>query len=304
MMQRLVRLLVRSAAVGVILWLGRPKQAPPLPPMPPPRKSFLDRFRIFEVIQAIASIATVIALVFAFQAVREAQRQVAASNEAIQVSRGQVQPTFQWYTQSSADLNGSLPERRDLTLTMYGGAERVKVQVTTLLVFPVGSVRDLHIAYVSFWWEEVRPNAGQLAVLRSKPSSLRQFLAEQDRTLDGLTFSPPWTSLVYRYPAPLYIGTGLKVTYMDVFGNPQERYYRMVEERSFQDDSFGLLGQFGSQPIPVSAEAAKDCLAMIGALSRENSHFDPNGVQESVLTGRSLIEASARVSESQLGACF
>ena len=302
-MHRLDRLL-RFIAIGLLIWLGRPKQAPPLPPIPPPRKGFVDRFRIFEVIQTVASIATVIALVFAFLAVREAQKQVAISTEAIRVSRGQVQPTFQWNTRSDVDLSGAPPARRELILTMYGGAERIQVQATTLLAFAVGSATDLHVASTVSWWEQAQSGAGQVVVLRSKPSSLKQFLAQQDRTVTGLTYRPPWSTFTFHFLSPLYIGTDITVTYLDVFGDPQVRHYRLVEKRGLEYSPLESLDDFGSQPIPISAETIKDCRGMVETLSRENENFRPYDASESMLNRRSLIKVSIRASEPQLRYCF
>ena len=236
----------------------------------------LKRYRLVDVVERLAAIATVVALLFAFQAIREAAHQSKLTRNQLELARQQAQPTFRLVPNTvTLKLDNSRADTivgySSLSVIMVGSAQNVGVYIDSALVFSAKGEKEDHVASFVSWWQETKPARDEVAHFRANPRLL---------------------ALVAEDPAPTFwyleLTNIVSIYYTDVFGVDHISYHGFTGEPY---DPSGIWS--------LNDEAAQMCREMLSAnfpIDRKHS-LSP---QSKPYSAKQLTRAARRLDGQKL----
>jgi hypothetical protein len=304
----LLRLILGGVLLARRLWRQnrRVDTSPPLWPMPnsplstsassqptaPPLIAWLDRYKLFAWFQLVATLAGIVALVFTYQALKAAEKQLQRSDQEIGLAAGQLkiaetaaQPVFELKVDEKPGADDE--PRADMALTMKGYAEELFYDASSLILFckdppsipepPPGSLEvDLdctpYMAWIP-WFEEGTSNSDQLA-----------------RWVPGFQKSPEDATAVFSS-----VVTYVDIRYVDIFG---------IQRQKMLEVSYGHVRSISAKGI----EACRELLELPGrdvpVVQRTSwSEKSADALQREPFTTRNLLPFAIQVPLDKMKEC-
>jgi hypothetical protein len=161
--------LLKRAVQGLKPPTGLKPQVPtPTMPRPVP---LLERYKLLQVLSAAAAIATLITVIFAFQAAKDAERQLS-------LTRVQLEPDFRVtphervITDRKRNSSAYIASYDRLIFTVNGSAQDVTIFEKSYFAYLLASHPSTLRVHLVSWWNQQNPEVGELARWTANPSVL------------------------------------------------------------------------------------------------------------------------------------